>query len=175
VAAARRAHDGGLQPEFSMQPIWQLAGIAQAPFERLFRLSDGELAAHGAVRRIADTDFGFPCRISLEDARSGDELLLLPFEHHPAGSPYRASGPIFVRRGAQQSRLAAREVPPYVTRRLISVRGYDAAAMMVDATVCEGAVVAAELDRLFADPAIAYVHLHNARRGCFSCAVTRLP
>jgi len=157
-----------------MQPIWQLSGIAQQPFERLFELPDSQLASHGAVRRIADADVGFPCRISLEDARSGEELLLLPFEHHPADSPYRASGPIFVRRGAQERRLAPGDVPPYVTRRLISVRAYDAAAMMVDATVCEGAAVAAELDRLFIDPAIAYVHLHNARRGCFSCTVTRL-
>lgn len=152
---------------------WQLAGLAPEPFERLFQLPDAQLAALGAVRRIADADVGFPCRISLEDAAVGAELLLLPFEHHPADSPYRASGPIFVRRGARQQRLAPREVPPYVTRRLMSVRAYDAAGMMVDAAVCEGAAVADELDRLFADPAIGYVHLHNARRGCFSCAVTR--
>ena len=158
-----------------MQSNWQLTGIDHQPFERLFDLSDAQLAEHGAVRRIADANAGFPCRISLIDAAAGEELLLLPFEHHPAASPYRASGPIFVRRGAQRRRLAPRDVPPYVTTRLISVRAYDAAAMMVDAAVCEGTAVAQELDRLFGDPAVRYVHLHNARRGCFSCAVTRVP
>jgi hypothetical protein len=153
---------------------WQLCGIDPAPFDALFQLSDSQLREQGAVRRIADADAGFPCRISLEDARAGDELLLLPFEHHAADSPYRAAGPVFVRRGAVRRRLAPGEVPPYVTRRLISVRAYDAAAMMVDASVCEGADVAAELDRLFGEAAVQYVHLHNARRGCFSCAVERI-
>jgi hypothetical protein len=38
-------------------------------------LSDAELAAHGAIRRIADGPR--PCRISLSDAKAGDELILV--------------------------------------------------------------------------------------------------
>jgi len=30
------------------------------------------------------------------------------------------------------------------------------------------------VERMFAHPAIAYIHLHNAKRGCFSCAVERV-
>jgi hypothetical protein len=69
--------------------------------------------------------------------------------------------------------VAVDEVPSYVATRLISVRAYDARHMMIDAAVCEGAVVAAEITRMFADPAVAYIHLHNAKRGCFSCEVVR--
>jgi hypothetical protein len=112
--------------------------------------------------------------VSLEDAPVGAELLLLPYEHHPARSPYRASGPIFVRRDAKPSDLPPGEVPPYVTRRLMSLRAYDASAMMIDAAVCDGAEVAAVLDRLFAEGAVDYVHLHNAKRGCFSCVASRV-
>jgi len=155
-------------------PAFRIVGLDAERFAPLFSLSDAALHALGARRRIADTHPGFPCRVSLEDAEVGDELLLLNLAHHEADSPYRASGPVFVRRGAQSPALAAGEVPPYVTRRLISLRAYDAARMMVAAAVCEGPVVAAELERLFADPAVEDVHLHNARQGCYSCKAVRV-
>jgi hypothetical protein len=154
-------------------PHWRISGLDPAAFEPLFAWSDDALAHIGAVRRTADDVPGFPCRISLEDAPLGAELLL-PHEHHPARSPYRAAGPIFVRKGATRRELAAGEVPETVTRRLISLRAYDTDAMMVDATVCDGAAVGHALDGFFARPAIDYVHLHFAKRGCFSCLASRV-
>lgn len=148
---------------------FRLAGIDPEPFAPLFHLSDRKLAARGALRVRADAHPGFPCRVSLDDAAIGEELLLLPYEHQPAASPYRASGPIFVRRAASRRFLDVGDMPPYVTRRLISIRAYDAADMMIDATVCEGNVVADSLHGLLENAAVAYVHLHNAKRGCFSC------
>lgn len=155
-------------------PGFQLSGLPYAPFDPLFALTDDQLLSLGAVRSVADAAFGFPCRVSLQDAAVGEELLLLPFEHQPAASPYRASGPIFVRRGATQCRLPAGIVPAYVSQRLISLRAYDADHMMVDATVCEGTSVADQLERTFLNAEVAYVHLHNARRGCFSCLASRV-
>ncbi|MBC8055725.1 MAG: DUF1203 domain-containing protein [Rhizobiales bacterium] len=154
-------------------PSFQLAGIDHQPFEPLFERSDAGLRELGAIRRVATESPGFPCRVSLEDAAPGEELLLLPFVHQPADSPYRASGPIFVRRGAARRVLEAGEVPPYITRRLISVRVYDSAHMMISATVCEGPLVAAELERQFDDRRVAYAQLHNAKPGCFACTVER--
>lgn len=153
---------------------FQLAGIDHEPFAPLFALSDAELAQRGMARRIADSDHGFPCRVSLEDAAVGDELLLLHYEHHAVASPYRASGPIFVRRGQTRRVLTPGCVPDYVTRRLMSARAYDAAHLMVAADVLEGVDVAGALAQMFADAAVAYVHLHNARQGCFSCRVRRV-
>ena len=152
---------------------FRISGIDPAPYASLFAMSDAELARHGARRAIADASPGYPCRVGLVDAEVGDELLLLPYEHQPAASPYRASGPIFVRRGAGHRVLAVGEVPPYVTLRLMSVRAYDANDLMIDAAVCEGTEVAATMNRMFDDDAVAYIHLHNAKRGCFSCRVDR--
>jgi hypothetical protein len=152
---------------------FRLVGIDPEPFQPLFELDDAQLRALGAMRCHATSSPGFPCRIGLEDAAVGDELLLLPFLHQPGASPYRASGPIFVRKGATQATLAAGCVPAYVTRRQISVRAYDAAHMMVDASVCDGPDVASEIERQFENAAVAYIHLHNAKRGCFSCRVER--
>ena len=152
---------------------YRFIGLNAALFEPLFELSDEELARMGAKRCTADEKPGFPCRISLEDAEVGEELLLLAFEHQAAASPYRASGPIFVRRGATQRTLDAANLPPYISRRLMSVRAYDGAHMMVDAAVCEGTAVAGEIERQLANASVAYIHLHNAKRGCFSCRVER--
>jgi hypothetical protein len=78
-----------------------------------------------------------------------------------------------VRKGSQQKWLPPGEVPPYVSRRQISLRAYDADDSIIAAEVVEGVEVAKHLTALFANPSIRYVHLHNARRGCFSC--TALP
>jgi len=156
-----------------MAHSFQLTGIDHEQFETLFELSDERLQEYGAVRRYVTSSPGYPCRISLKDAEIGEELLLLPYEHQPAASPYRASGPIYVRRGAKRRTLAVGEMPSYVTSRLISVRAYDAAHMIVAASVCEGTLVAREIEQVFNDPMVAYIHLHNAKRGCFSCRVNR--
>jgi len=152
---------------------FRLVGLAAENFEPFFAMHADELAALGVRRVVADASTGFPCRVSLVDAAIGEELLLLPFEHLRATSPYRSSGPVFVRRGAQQALLEAGEIPPYVTRRLMSVRAYDANHMMVVGEVCEGEGVREPIERLMADASVAYIHLHNAKRGCFSCRVER--
>jgi hypothetical protein len=153
--------------------MFQLSGLDPALFADLFHLDDAALHARGMLRRRATEAVGFPCRVSLEDAAVGEELLLLPFRHHPVDSPYAASGPIYVRRDAARAVLAPGDVPAYVARRLISLRAYHADALMVAAEVVDGGEVRARLDEWFRDGAVAYVHLHNARPGCFSCAATR--
>jgi hypothetical protein len=153
---------------------FQLIGLLPGQFSHLFSLSAEQLAPLGIVRVTADSKPGFPCRISLQDAEPGEELLLLPYEHQPAASPYRASGPIYVRVHSQQSNLRPGEIPPCVALRQISVRAYDAHHMMLAAEVCPGDAVAAEIQRQFSNQRVTYMHLHNAKRGCFSCRVERV-
>ena len=152
---------------------FRLHGLDPAPFAPLFALDDASLARRGMRRVVADSDMGYPCRVGLEDARMGEELLLLHWQHVPDDTPYRASGPIFVRRQSRRRVLPPGEVPGYVSRRLISLRAYDATWTMLDARVCAGAGVADELALMFRGAAVACVHLHNARRGCYSCAAYR--
>ena len=84
---------------------YQLLGLEPRLFESLFDLDEPALASRGMRRVRVDAPVGYPCRISLEDAPIGEEVLLLPFTHQDSRSPYRASGPIFVRCG---QRAAAR-------------------------------------------------------------------
>jgi hypothetical protein len=142
-------------------------------FAQLFALDDAELEARGGKRYLADRIPGFPCRVSLEDAAPGESLVLIPFTHQPADSPYRASGPIFVREGARQASPCLGEVPGLLRLRLLSVRAYDSNSLMVDADVVDGKALEPAIERLFSDPRIAYLHVHFARPGCYACRVDR--
>ena len=79
---------------------YRISGLPAERFAPLFDLTDAELAERGAVRRIADKP-GYPCRISLTDAKAGDELILVNYEHLPVDSPYRMRFAIYVRRGEE--------------------------------------------------------------------------
>ena len=148
-----------------------LSGLPAAPFRPLFALSDSELAARNMSRLAAPPSS--PCRITLHDAEPGEPILLLTHEHQPAPSLYRASGPIFVREAALETRTTA-TVPDSFRPRLYSARAYDSDGLMIDAEVGEGTALEALIERLFANPAAACLQLHHARRGCYACRVDRV-
>ncbi|HVI99376.1 MAG TPA: DUF1203 domain-containing protein [Sphingomonas sp.] len=150
-----------------------ITGIDPAPFRPLYGLSDDELAAHGAIRMTVDENPGFPCRITLEDAEPGETVLLLNHEHLPVDTPYRSRHAIFVREGAHAAARYENAVPDQLAIRLLSVRAFDAEGMMRDADVIEGGDLEATIDRFFADPDTAYLHAHNAKRGCFAARIDR--
>jgi hypothetical protein len=152
---------------------FRLVGLSHEPFAPLFDLSDSSLSEINMHRVVATRNPGYPCRVSLADAEIGEELLLLPFEHQPASSPYKASGPIFVRKAAVQVSMKPGEIPIYISSRLMSVRAYDEGHLMTDAMVCAGSEAASVILKMFGADDVAYVHLHNANRGCFSCRVDR--
>lgn len=146
---------------------FRITALDPAPFAALFALSDAELAERDIVRATATSDTGFPCRVSLADAAAGDELLLLNYEHLPVASPYRSRHAVYVAKGAVQADPAPGSVPPYIARRLISARAFDAAGMMVQADVVDGTAVAATLDAWLRAAGTAHIDLHTARQGCF--------
>jgi hypothetical protein len=152
---------------------FRLVALPSEAFDPLRALGDAELRARGARRMRVDEMPGYPCRVSLADAEPGEEVLLIPFTHHDVDSPYRASGPIYVRVHARTARPGVNEVPEMIRSRLLSIRAYDAGAMLVASSVAEGRELEAHLERFFSDPRVAYLHLHNARPGCYNCRVER--
>ena len=68
----------------------------------------------------------------------GERVLLLNHVCQPANTPYRASHAIFVREGAEHSYDEVDQVPEVMRGRLLSLRAYDAAGMMLDADVVDG-------------------------------------
>lgn len=150
---------------------FRITGLPAEPFRPLFAMSDAELKARNA-RRLTAEGPGYPCRISLTDAAPGDELILLNYEHQDAATPFRASHAIYVRPGEERYDAVA-EIPEQLRKRLLSIRGFDAEGMMLEADVSEGATVEPVIARMFANNRIAYLHLHYARQGCYAARVDR--
>ncbi|GAA0329393.1 DUF1203 domain-containing protein [Sphingomonas oligophenolica] len=150
-----------------------IRGLDPAPFTDLYGLSDEALAERGVVRMAVDAWPGFPCRVTLEDADIGDTVLLLNHEHLAVDSPYRQRHAIFVREGAAEPAKFESEVPEQLAIRTLSLRAYDAEGMMTDADLVEGSDLVTLIDRFFADPSVAYLHAHNAKRGCFAARIDR--
>jgi hypothetical protein len=150
-----------------------LSGLDPVEFQDVVRRSDAQLEANGMRRMRVDKVGSFPCRVSLEDAALGEEVVLLPYVHQPTDSPYRASGPIFVRQAAKTPVRIVDTIPPYLSSRMLSVRAYNSRDEIIDAEVVAGDTAEAAFRRLLANEAAAYLHVHFARYGCFGCRVDR--
>lgn len=152
---------------------FQIAALQVDQFRHLFCKDAETLSNLGVERVVADSNPGFPCRVSLQDAAVGESVLLLNFEHQPAASPYRASHAIFVREWASEARLAKNEIPLLLRQRLLSVRAFDNYGMMLDADVVAGEKLASMIDKMFTHDSVNYLHVHNAKRGCYAALVER--
>ena len=152
---------------------YSICGLAPASFTSLFSLSDAELAACGAVRVTASADRGFPCRVSLEDAHAGEQLILLHHTSHDVATPYRSSYAIYVRENAPSSAPFVDCTPPVFEGRPLGLRGFGEDGMLKDARLAVPGEADAAIRSLFADPQIAYIHAHNAAPGCFAARIDR--
>ena len=153
---------------------FQISPLPLSLFSEQLISDEQTLAKIGAEWRVVDEIPGFPCRVSLEDAQVGERVLLINFTHHKVDSPYRASGPIFVREKAQTAQCAPNVIPSMLINRTLSLRAYNASNHMVTACVVEGKCLVENIKRIFEQEAVDYLHIHNAGAGCYSCAVYRI-
>jgi hypothetical protein len=151
---------------------YRIHGLSPEPFAPLFALSDAALKARGARRVFADAADGFPCRVSLEDAAPGDELLLVNHVSLDAPTPFRAAHAIYVRRDAAPATFRG-TLPAALARRTLGLRGFGADAMMRQALLAAPGEADAPIAALFADPAIDQIHAHTAAHGCFLARIVR--
>jgi hypothetical protein len=134
-------------------------------------LPAGEADTEAPVARRSVADGPSPCRRCLRNAIVGEPLLLLPYDPFAVKSPYAGEGPIFVHAdGCQPSKLKAGELCEQVIGRVLSIRAYDDAAMMRDAEVLAGELLADRARELL-EQGHAFLHVHFAGPGCFAFRV----
>jgi hypothetical protein len=150
----------------------RIAGLDPAPFAPLWAMGDAELAAAGARRVAADADRGFPCRVSLADARTGETLMLVHHVHHDVAGPYRSAFAIFVREDAVQATYEDC-CPPCFAGRTLSLRGFDGEGALAEARLAAPDEADLAIRTLLSNPAIAYINAHNAAAGCFAARIER--
>lgn len=75
--------------------------------------------------------------------------------------------------GAEQTYQRVNEIPNVMRNRLLSLRAYDAVGMMLDADVVDGLAVESVIVRFFGSLDVEYIHVHNAKQGCYSGRIDR--
>jgi len=152
---------------------FKISALRVDQFTKLFSMTDSELEQYNARRLIVDANPGFPCRVSLQDAEIGETVLLMNYVHHNHNTPYLASHAIFVRENARQAEPLRDIIPDVLKSRLISVRGFNDSHDMINAEVVDGHSLRHVINNFFDDKDINYLHLHNAKPGCYAARVNR--
>lgn len=151
---------------------YRIQGLDPETFAPLFDLDEDALAALHARRVIATADRGFPCRISLADAKAGEDLILLHHTSHDVATPYRSAYAIYVRPNVGAATYIDR-TPPVFEGRPLALRAFDAGGMLQTARLAGPGEADGAIRDLFADDAISYIDAHNAVHGCFAARIER--
>ena len=154
-------------------PHFTVRGLSPEPFQALFDLSDDELEKRRAKRYVADSTPGFPCRVSLQDAEPGEEVILTNFVHLDSQSPFHSAHAIYVRKGATMAAPFRDRLPDMLCGRLLSIRAFDANDMLLSADVVEGELADPVIQKFFEDSSVRFLHVHFAKMGCYACRIDR--
>ncbi|HEX8644751.1 MAG TPA: DUF1203 domain-containing protein [Allosphingosinicella sp.] len=152
---------------------YRIEGLARERFAPLFGLSAAALAERGAVRVRADSEAGYPCRVSLDHAAPGESLILVNHVSHDAPTPYRTAFAILVREDAGEAAAYEGRLPPVLEARVLSLRAYDAGGMMRRALLAQPGEAEAAIEALLGDAEVESVHAHSAAYGCFLARIGR--
>lgn len=96
---------------------FRIQGLAPAPFEHLYGLSEAALAEQGVVRHHVAAPGTCPDRVELRDAAPGEAVLPINHVHQQAGTPFRSAHAIYVRAGARMAFDEVDVVPGFCARR----------------------------------------------------------
>ncbi|WP_205480459.1 DUF1203 domain-containing protein [Sphingomonas arenae] len=151
---------------------YRIEGLAAQQFAHLYGLSEAELFSRGVLRVTADGP-GFPCRITLEEAEPGTQLLLLNHVSQPLDTPFRSSHAIYVTEGAEEAASFVDEPPPVMRTRALSLRGFDYHGMLKACLLAMPGEADLRIRDMLKDQDVAEIHAHNAAAGCFSARIVR--
>ena len=119
---------------------YRITGIDPAPYRHLCTACyrSANWPRQGVVRMAVTRTPTFPCRDQPDrPPRWARRVLLLNHLSHDVAGPYRASHAIFISEGVEEPAEHIDEVPPVFATRVLSLRGFDADGMMVDAILTQ--------------------------------------
>lgn len=156
-----------------MNSNYIITALEYEKYSKYFEFSEFDLESIGAYIFTSDECPCYPCRVSLEDARVGERVLAISYEHHSGPGPYKSAGPIFIRERATTVTLGKNVIPEMLRHRLLSVRGYDSKSLMIEADTVMGSELESVLSNQLNNNLVSYIHIHNSGPGCFNCSVSR--
>ena len=120
-----------------------------------------------------DSPGSSPCRHCLQWAQPGERVILFPYAAIPAGYPYSETGPIFVHAEDCQQYSETNKYPAEFRNGRV-FRAYDSNYTIIDAQVMDGREPELVIERLFENPATAFVDVRSVTHGCFTFRVLRV-
>ncbi|WP_300032816.1 DUF1203 domain-containing protein [uncultured Roseobacter sp.] len=125
-------------------------------------------------RAVSDGQ-GNPCRHCLRDIPKGEAMLILAHRPFATLQPYAETGPVFVC-AAPCTRAAADVVPDILqTSPDYLLKGYSADERIVYGTgeITPTPRIADKIQRVFANPRVAFIHVRSARNNCYQLRIDR--
>jgi hypothetical protein len=114
-----------------------------------------------------------PCRSCLRTFReAAEERVLFTWNAFAGTDGYPSPGPVFIHREACAA-WAEDGFPPELRALPLMLEGYGPGRWLVAREAVADGRVEAAAGRLFADPAVAYVHVRNAEAGCYIARMER--
>jgi hypothetical protein len=114
-----------------------------------------------------------PCRSCLRTFREGtEERVLFTYDAFAGTDGDPSPGPVFIHSGACAA-WAGDGFPPELRPLPLMLEGYGAGRWLVAREPVRGGAVEDAVERLFANAAVAYLHVRNAEAGCYVARVER--
>jgi hypothetical protein len=167
AAAPTATHTGPHAVGFRTLPIpAELAARARA---------EGRSPQYGhPAHRERAAGYG-PCRLCLDTFVVGEEdRLLFTYDPFAGLDPYPAPGPVFVHADGCEAFDAPDGFPDALRPLPLTLEAYGAGRWPVARERVEGGDVEGAAGRLFAHPAVLYVHVRNSEAGCYIARLERV-
>ena len=129
-----------------------------------------------AVEQMVNREAGgAPLRCCLREAEVGERIALIGYGPFDRPGPYAEVGPVFIHAEPCAGCGETGRYPEAFRHRRQVFRAYDAGGRMVYGgnAMVEGRDAEAAIARIFADPAVAFIHSRNVLAGCYMFAIHR--
>ena len=126
-------------------------------------------------RRVTLDEAGAPCRHCLRPGQIGEDMVLFTYQPFAGDGPYTVPSPIFLHAEGCDPYDDRDELPALLRHGLRAVRSYDDQHDLIDGDVVAGTDLEVAIDRLLNDDRAAYLHVHSATAGCFTCRIDPAP
>jgi hypothetical protein len=158
---------------------YSMLGLRFLPIEteKVRALQRGQPDAYGSIPEIAVSDGdGMPCRHCLANIEAGENYLILAHRPFPRNQPFAETGPVFLHErecGAAKAGPGLPEILTFSPSYILRGYGVDDRIHYGSGKVVEQADIAAYAGELFANPAIAYIHVRSATNNCYQLRIER--
>jgi hypothetical protein len=115
-----------------------------------------------------------PCRSCLRQFRPGeDRRLLFTYDPFFAVDAYPSPGPIFIHENSRARFDRESVFPPELRALPLTLEGYGRGRWLIARERPTESDIEQAIARVFANPLVDYIHVHNTEAGCFIALVER--